>query len=1135
MSTILHDPLKAADPQRSAWVSANAGAGKTHTLANRVTRLLLDGARPERILCLTYTKAAAAEMQTRLFKRLGEWAMMDDAKLAASIAEIGAPALDSEGLKRARRLFALALETPGGLRIQTIHAFCQYLLARFPLEARVPPGFRVLEDQTARDMIADARARVLERAGSGDDKLAAAVAHLVTETSEFRLNQILDAALGNDRKKIERFFAELPDGEHALGDAMARAHGATPRMSVDAIRKQFCELAEDEREELGRVASWLETGSAKDKEAAARLRKFLEAAPDDRYGFVSRVVLTGEGERRKSLVTRKLSDSKPALAAYLDNLAGRFVETEHRCRAARAALLAGAALTLADAVREIYAAAKRSAGFLDYDDLIGATLDLLDKSDAAAWVLYKLDGGIDHVLIDEAQDTSPEQWQIVRKLTEESVSGSGARDLFDKPRTIFAVGDEKQSIFSFQGADPAAFETNRQYFAGRVGAGFADVRLKESRRSAPEVLKFVDAVFSNPEARAGLTSGDQEVEHEVHRKQAVGYVEFWPTVKPLPGPEPDPWEKPVDLPSEHSPVVRLAIQIAQRIKAWIANGTTLPDHDHPIRPGDIMILMPRREPFASEIIRRLTQAGVPVAGADRIRLKTEIAVMDLMALGRFVLIPEDDLNLAALLRSPLIDVSEEELLDLCNSRTGALWRALQQRKDERPVFGFAAEFLSSMLDRADFSPPYEFFAAALLEKGVRSRLLARLGPEARDAIDEFLSLSLQYGAANTPSLEGFLHWMDRGDAEIKRDMEHGRDEVRVMTVHGAKGLEADIVILPDTTSVPDPPGRRGDLIYREDGIVYPIRKQDAAPLVQAAKDAAKADRLKEHRRLLYVALTRAKDRLYIAGFEGERGLNKDSWYKLAEAAAKSIGTAVRRGDEDVLAIGDDREGAATLAKPTASKPQQPDWMRTVPRAASARPPIIRPSDDAGLFEPPSISPGGAAGADRFQRGLLVHTLLARLPEIARHLRKDIALQFLAARGVSTAESEEITRQTFDVLDHADFAAAFAPGSRAEVAIVADLPELDGRLNGRIDRLAVTDGHVLAVDFKTNRAPPKRVEDAPEAYVRQMALYRLALAKVFPGRTVSCALVWTDGPNLMALPDSLLDAHIAAAGASLDLP
>jgi ATP-dependent helicase/nuclease subunit A len=766
---------------------------------------------------------------------------------------------------------------------------------------------------------------------------------------------------------------------------------------------------------------------------------------------------------------------------------------------------------------------------LDYDDLIAASLNLLARSEAAQWVLYKLDGGLDHILIDEAQDTSLEQWRIVRSLTEEFFAGSGRRDLFDKPRTVFAVGDEKQSIFSFQGADPTAFELNRQYFRDRIGADFVDVRLETSRRSAPEILAFVDAVFADEAARDGLTLSGSPIHHEVLRKQAAGYVEFWPALKAPATPDPDPWDKPVDVERSDSAVVRLANQIAMKIRGWLANNISLPGHDRPIRAGDIMILMPRREPFASEVIRRLAQVGVPVAGADRIRLKNEIAVMDLIALGRFVLLPEDDLNLASLLRSPLIDLSEDELFALAHDRRGSLWRALQRQRDRHASFASGLDFLSGMLNRADFVPPYEFFADALVNKGMRAKLLARLGPEARDAVDEFMSLALHHEGTATPSLEGFLHWVDRGDAEIKRDMEHGRDEVRVMTVHGAKGLEADIVILPDTTTLPDPPGRRGELLYRDDGVIFPLRKADACDAVQAAKDAAQAEALKEHRRLLYVALTRAKERLYICGFENKNGVRDSSWYQLAERAAKSLGRTLMKPEGEVLAVGDEGERSIAAAVAKVEKPLLPEWAREAPPAIVERPRIIRPSDD--MPDAPVVaSPSGPKAASRFRRGILIHALLARLPDVAPAERQTIAETFLMAQGQDADEARAIAEQTVRLLDNPDFAAAFAPGSKAELAIIADLPEFGegARINGRIDRLAVSGDEMLAVDFKTNREPPKRPEDVPAVYIRQMALYRLALAKIFPGKRIACALVWTEGPRLMALPESLLDAHGAAS-------
>ncbi|HTK79175.1 MAG TPA: double-strand break repair helicase AddA, partial [Rhizomicrobium sp.] len=938
MSAHRDDVLTAADPGRSAWVSANAGAGKTHALANRVTRLLLDGAKPERILCLTYTKSAAAEMQGRLFGRLGEWSMLEHDKLRTAIAEIGAPVPDAEGLRRARRLFALALETPGGLKIQTIHSFCQYLLSRFPIEAEVPPGFRVLDDQTSRDLIAEARTEVLERAGSGERELAEAAAYLVTQTSEGRLHQILDAALGGDRRKLERFFSEIPEGEHALAVATATAHGASTTETVEQIAEQFCAEARLQREQLDAVIDWLSRGGKKDKESAEHVRTFLarDCSPDA-FRILGGAFCNKNGEPKDSLATKPMRSASPALFEYLTGLAGRYIAAEQRCRAARAAQLAQGALTLADAVRNRYAAMKLARGALDYNDLITATLRLLNISNAAAWVLYKLDGGLDHILIDEAQDTSPEQWEIVQKLTEEFFAGIGARGLFDMKRTIFAVGDEKQSIFSFQGADPAAFAANRRHFAQRAGFDFADVRLIASRRSAPEILSFIDAVFADPEARDGLTSDDAEIRHDVFRTSAKGRVEFWPAIKPAKTPDPDPW-RPVDVESEASPVVQLAERLAAHIRSWLDRRMRLPGHDDPIRPGDIMILLPRREPFASEIIRRLIERNVPVAGADRIRLRNEIAVMDLIALGRFALLPEDDLNLAALLRSPIIDVSEDELLSLSAVRKGSLWREVSNRREELTSFGFAHEFLTEMLGRADLSPPYEFFAYALVARGVRARFLSRLGAEASDAIDEFLSLALEYERLSAPSLEGFLHWIGRGDAEVKRDMERGRDEVRVMTVHGAKGLEADIIILPDTTSLPDPPGRRGELLYGEDGVVFPIRNPEASAAVLAAKEAAKAQAMKEYRRLLYVALTRAKERLYICGFENKNGVRDGSWYKLAEKAAQHLGKKIPRGEGFIYVVGEDHGDSVAAGKPAHPvRPQLPDWVQTAPPRERERP------------------------------------------------------------------------------------------------------------------------------------------------------------------------------------------------------
>ena len=1096
----------------------------------RVTRLLLAGTKPEHILCLTYTKAAATEMQGRLFKQLGEWAMLPDRDLEKRVRDIGADLGGPEEMKQSRRLFAQALETPGGIKILTLHAFCQNVLSRFPLEAGVPTSFDVLDDQTARDLMAAARTRILEDAGSGDAVRAAALGFLLVNTSETTLSDILDAALGTDRRKLDRFFETLGEGD--LGLAVRRAHGADAE-GPDALCRDFCEELLCVADDLRTLANWMAQGTKTDQKQAQKLRDALAMAPSrGMFETYRDVFLTQTGEPRKEPVTKSHSKTRPELRALADRLQAEILAAEERRRAAYAAALTEAALVLADAVRAEYARAKRARGALDYDDLIVKTQMLLERSDAAAWVLYKLDGGIHHVLIDEAQDTSPEQWRIVKALTAEFFAGLGIDDGIS--RTIFAVGDEKQSIFSFQGADPSEFDRHRRFFRERADEAkldFIEQPLVQSRRSVPQVLTFVDEVFKPDDAREGLTSSGAQIVHDPYRKSDNGLVEIWPTIKPADVPETDPYElAPIDIAPKDSPVAQLARRIAEQIKHWIGH-VRLPGHENAVKAGDIMILLPRREPFGSAVIRELKLRGVPVAGSDRIVLTEQIAVMDLIALGHFVLLPEDDYTLAVVLRSPFCQVSEEELFALAWERKGSLWSELQRRADEVPSYAEAHEFLSEMRRQADFMPPYEFYAEGLTERGMRLRLRKRRGHEANDAIDEFLSLSLAYESANTPSLEGFLHWIERGGAEIKRDMERARDEVRVMTVHGAKGLEADIVILPDTTGLPSLANDRGNLLYTDEGVLYPVADREAPAAVLAAKAAAKARMLEEHRRLLYVALTRARDRLVVCGFEGKRGLKDGSWYALAQRAANAIGVALVREGEAIRILGQPDVAAAPPEVGRSPVSMGKDWMRRPAPRDTPAPRLVRPFDAAGMEEPATLSP--FADKKRFRRGLLVHALLAHLPDIAPDERGAAARLFLRMRKAEGTDA--LIGETLAVLENPIFAPAFAPGSRAEIAIVADLPELGpgARVNGRIDRLAVTKDSVLIVDFKTNRPPPTREDEVAQLYATQMALYRAAAAKIFPNHRIACGLVWTEGPSLMPLSDAFLDAEMARIRARLD--
>ncbi len=1152
---------RAADPHASVWVAASAGTGKTKVLTDRVLALLLAGTRPQRILCLTYTRAAAAEMAIRVQAALGKWAVADDVGLDKEIAALTGAAPDAVMRPRARGLFAEVLDCPGGLKIQTIHAFCESLLRRFPVEAGLAPHFQILEESEARKLLADARDEVLARAAGvgaagADDPLARAVDRIAGRLAADAFDTLMGDLI-NERGRIARLLDEA-DGLAGAVAAVAEALGVGVNETEDDAIAAACADGAFDRKGLTAAAVAMADGTESERARGARLAAWLAASGVERRGlFVghAELFLTQEDVVRKTLLTKAAlkaaSDPDAALAAMTAE-AGRLLAVAERCRAIRTARASIAALTIGAALIESYGARKAALARLDYDDLILGTRALLSSRDAAEWVLYKLDGGIDHVLVDEAQDTSPDQWEVVRRLTGEFFAGQGARearpaDEIALPRTVFAVGDAKQSIYSFQRADPRGFAEMRAHYrtqAEAAQAEFRDVELHHSFRSTEPVLALVDSVFAAAPARDGVADAAAVIRHVTRRAGQAGSVELWPAVGPEEEAPARPWSPDPEPDTGGAPDARLARLIAARIESWI-DTLELPSRGRKLQAGDVLVLVRTRTRLVDALVRALKRLKIGVAGVDRMRLAEELPVQDLVALGRFLVLPEDDYALACVLKGPFAGLDDDDLTALASGRTGSLWAALAARAGENPKWLAARDRLAGLLARTDYARPFELFSAVLDEDDGRARLIARLGEEAEDPVNEFLELALSYERAGAPTLQGFLDWFERGRSDVKRDLEQAsRDKVRVMTVHGAKGLQAPVVILPDTMSQPRPV--RGPYWYRPgtgraELPLWAPTTRDLAPLAVRLRTEAVTAQAEEYHRLLYVALTRAEDALFVTGWHGRAAPPADCWYELVRRGLADIPETVSFVFKDPVA-GTSGEGLRfARGQKTGCEPDRADrapsraeskaraeaWERRAPPPEATPPRPLAPSATGG-DEPPVLSPLAADRGHRFRKGLLVHGLLERLPGVPPGRRAEAAARFLARPALGLAEDvrAEIAAETLALLDDPAFAPLFGPGSLAEVPIAG---VADGiAISGQIDRLVATADAVLVVDYKTARPIPGDAAAVAPAYLRQMALYRAVLRAVFRGRTVRCALLYTAGPKLLALPDDVLDDSLAAS-------
>lgn len=1118
--------LAASDPLVSAFVAASAGSGKTKLLTDRLLRLMLTGSAPDKILCLTYTKAAAAEMRIRLNRRLGEWVTLPHEVLRDKLIALNiTPA--PEILARARQLFADVLDLPGGMRIETIHAFCQSLLRRFPLEAQLSPYFSVADDTAAAQRLREARERILS-----DFTMRSAITTLAAEIDEQRFvttnnqfvqkvelnflkqNLVITAdhlrdCLGVEDDDEDSLLKSMltPPAEVALRACLQQvAQSGTPTGQKWAYAGLDW-LAGDTTQRRQQIALWKSTLFTKTGDILT-LSKHFGKSLKDQADFIRAEV------KEEALRWKTLEDKIAALELVKINLALLTVLTP---------------IALADRDKKIMAAE------LSYADLIAQTSQLL-VDPGAAWVLYKLDGGIEHLLLDEVQDTAPEQWKIANAIAREFFVGLGAqKDL----RSIFAVGDPKQSIFSFQGADLKSFETYRKRFknlAQEAGQKWLDGVLSVSFRSTAPVLALTDAVFDQGFARQGVLMSDERLQHGVSRLGQAGSATLWPLTQTMDATEVPDWEIADEYQQADSSVVLLARQIVDYIEQRLRQ--VLPAKNRNARPGDFLILVRSRGPIVAALTSELKARFIDVAGLDRMILPDQPVVSDMLALCDALLLPDDDLAFAQFLASPLGGLSDDSLMDLAMNRKGSLVEALYARSDERDEWRLSKAFFESLRAKADFETPFSLLSEALGSLGGRARLLMRFGAEAAEPLDELLTEALAYTLQNPASLQGFVQYVRISGQAIKRESETGGNEVRIMTVHGAKGLQAPIVILPDTVSLPKADAGLFWMDNQKTETKIPVfcpRADLSVPALRQEQEFLRQAQIEEYNRLLYVALTRAEDEILICGAKGRREIPEACWYEAIksgflrlEAQVQEDGSRIYRSAQTAKPDGESK----VFHKKNETLPDwagsAPDWRAIAPEKDKTSPERITPSraveekSRAALaISPLALEPfPAAARAVAMARGSAIHALLQHLPRLPAAAQEQAALAYLRAHPSLVAHDEQICASVLKILHDPALVRLFGPGSGAEIPLAGVVAGRE--ISGEADRIFIGAGEIIIADYKTDKNPPSDAASIPEKYLFQLAAYRAVLRQIHADKAVSCILIWTETAQAMAVPDAQLD-------------
>ncbi len=1074
----------AINPNFSVWVNASAGTGKTKILIDRVLRLLLENKR--NILCLTFTNAAANEMENRVHSIISKWAICSESVLIADLEQLDFfpmssqhPYLSSQCstrenkdyLTRARRLFS-ELENLG-LTIQTIHAFCYKLISNFPIEAGIAPNCTLSECKELHSIVFD---KALHNEAVQDS-----INFIATEIDENKLRDLLYTLC------IKRSISEN-DSEY-IKDKLS---------APDEIH----DLQSETTEHIKRLAEILSEGSKRDQSYSAMLydwcNRFLVKSPiipplsvipareagiqkkrnmdpsvkhwddtgmerkDTRIEDLAKVFLKSESHEKKSISSiatkstlEKFRDAEQIIESVQNVVFTHIKDMNSYQIFKRTSSLLGIFKVYVD----LYSSEKSKNALLDYNDIIGLATNLLSNPNYKDWILFNLDQKIDHILVDEAQDNSISQWKIITNLCDEFFAGN------DEKRTLFVVGDVKQSIYRFQGANPHLFNYMQQYFHTKTGSrDWISCQLEKSFRSTPEVLMLVDRIFNN--FRTEISFVDNEIKHVPHRENDQGYIEIWPALPKCKEKEQRALQIPLTCRENYIITDRLLAQtIANRIHNWLNEGRILVAKDRHIEPRDIVILVRQRNVLVDYIISELKKANVPVVGRDYFRIMDYIAVQDLIALAEFLLLQANDLALANALKSPLFNFTEDDLFNIAYDRKEhSLW----ERIHDYSVVIYSE--LNYLINLSRIESPLALFTH-ILRTG-KKKFAARLGLECFEVLDEFMNLVLQF---ENPSLQAFVQWIKENNPEIKNDMQSERNAVRIMTIHKSKGLQAPIVFLVDTNTVPR---NSESIIFDGTEVPFWCGKNNNAYCDQVKREK-KLEDYNEYLRLLYVALTRAEDELYILSKEP---VQKGSWYDLIT----QYGEPYEKKQAYLQPIFKEKVEVLCVNANYPYIYKKRDYF-DVP--VISLPPALR---EVVVIEEESKQEEG------FTRGKIIHSILQYMPKIEKERRKNWVRKYLD--NINTSEDKDEIYSKILAFNE-KYGYLFDLEGKSEIT-------LSGIIDGepvlvRLDRLCITQDKAIIIDYKSHRNVSVSLLNEIK---KQMLTYKTLVQEIYPNKQVECVVI-----------------------------